>query len=460
MLRYCIAEAIYGPIHDIKTKIIRALKIQKEILQWMDTEYKRAAPEGRTILHTATGTRTQDEFQKSIQHLRDHPQDWTSDIAEGTIALAARALRRNITIYTTSICTPNDPIRVHKFTTNGNIYHDNEEIRVFRDHVGSHYLLIHQMDDGWQVRHDTENTQYTLAQDDKEQRAQEIDNLTDQQRNKINQRAQKQIQDTYIHTRGRQPNEVTQIHQTHEIPWRPCPTPHTPRPQAKRKASPQAENELEITTTQPTHNKKRKIAVQQRNYCTSTTGYPLYVNRAPKKNLGLYCAVDIVRGSTIDEYLGQVTQVPIRGKYVVHAGTKSNPIYINGDPTICPYYFNQIPIGCNGSAEAAYINEPGTAEWANAKMVKIPNGIKILPFDQYLHMRKLPCVTDQTTTETIHTIIAKASAMKKPHWQQVVPMSKKHQKPPAPPNVHEMNNLKKGNGKPCHRPSANAQPTV
>ena len=375
---YCIAEAIYGPIHDIKTKIIRALKIQKEILQWMDTEYKRAAPGERTILHTATGTRTQDEFQRSIQHLRDHPHDWTSDIAEGTIALAARALRRNITIYTTSICTPNDPIRVHRFTTNGNIYHDNEEIRVFRDHIGSHYLLIHQMDDGWQVRHGTENIQYALAQDDKEQRAQEIDNLTDQQRAKINQRAHKQIQDTYIHTIGRQANEVIQIHQTHDIPWRPCSTTHTPRPQVKRKACTQAENEPEITATEPPHNKKRRITVQQRNYCTSTTGYPLYVNRAPKKNFGLYCAVDIVRGSAIDEYLGQVTQVPTRGKYVVHAGTKSNPIYINGDPTISPYYVNQIPIGCNGLARAAYINEPGTTEWANAKMVKIPNGIKII----------------------------------------------------------------------------------
>jgi hypothetical protein len=96
------------------------------------------------------------------------------------------------------------------------------------------------------------------------------------------------------------------------------------------------------------------------------------------KGMGLFTYDHIHQHSTIDHYLGEVSNSPIYGQYVLQGGTRHSPIWLDGNPALRPTLINGVPVGQQGSARAAYANEPWPGEWANAKLVRTPFGAKIV----------------------------------------------------------------------------------
>jgi hypothetical protein len=115
-----------------------------------------------------------------------------------------------------------------------------------------------------------------------------------------------------------------------------------------------------------------------RAYVKSSAGWQLYVGKTLRRGFGLFTHDHIPQGATIDDYIGQVSHTPIYGEYVLQGGTKTNPVWLDGNPGLAPEHVNELPIGQRGQARAAYANEPYPGEWANTRLVRTPLGAKLV----------------------------------------------------------------------------------
>lgn len=392
---YCLAEAVFGITTNQQQKIIRALQLQKQVLAWTRAAYNKGDHSYQRHMNALANTHNQQEFNAKVTELERKPQEWTSQMGEIVITNAAQALSLNITTYTTSEIEINQARKlvINKYRARGAQERENEDIRVFRDHVGSHYILIHKMTDGWHIRQQAMPKNYPQAQDDKAYRESQDDMFTPAERARINTEVQMEcnlqpqlqridhINTYYIAQENHEPNyEIVQRY--HRLT-------HTEQNDIDMEDTTTIEADKEdehMSTTQTDADGSRNeedsnmtiTPIDSHNYIISATNKKLYVKETKHKGDGLFTKSFIPYGGIIDKYLGKLSTTPTSGRYVVQAGTKAKPIWIDGDPQISPQYINGIPIGSHGQARAAKANEPGLDEWVNAKLVKTAQGAHLV----------------------------------------------------------------------------------